>query len=116
MGLDLPARRPAEGNPADRRFVLGIDSAFEEDLVIGIDPALLEPSLDERIDVEGGQVPLVEADRVAQRDGARLVGAGNHAVEELPRAPPVAVEPVHASLTIELHHGRHHANTGPNRC
>ena len=64
------ARRPdrdsrdghAAGAPGDRRLVLGIDAALEEDLEPRIDPRLAEPPLDERVDREGRQVPLVEHD------------------------------------------------------
>ena len=103
VGLDCLARRPSRALVADGGLVFRIDSALEEDLVAGVHAFLAQPALDERVDVEGGKMALVKADRIAKRDGPRLVCVGRHRIEEVPGTPPVDLEPVHQSRSVQSH-------------
>src|SRR5262249_29552680 len=94
---------PARSLVGDRALVFRVDPPLEEDLVISVHAPLAEAALDERVDVEGGQVPLVEADRISQRDRARLVRLGHDGVEEVQGSTPIDLEPVHESLPVQSH-------------
>ena len=72
-----PGRCPARREPRTRRSI----------------PASPSPRFNEGVHGEGRQVPLVEADRIAQRDRPRLVGLRPHAVEERRGALPIAAVP-----------------------
>ena len=101
VGLDLGARGPRRRAASRALLVFGVDAALEERLVSGVDPGVAQAALHERVDGEGRQVPLVEADRVAQRDRPRRVGFRQHAVEERQGAPPIAPIPGGEGRPIE---------------
>ena len=93
--LDLIPRRPF-GPPAAAgvRLVLGIDAAREQALERVVDTRTSEPFLHQRVDAEGRQVPLVEDDRVAQRDRPREVGLRLDEIEQLSGSLPDSAIPV----------------------
>ncbi len=71
--LNGSAPRPEIGRRLRQGLVFRIDAAREERLVVLVDALLFQHELDQRVDREGRQVPFVEDDRVAQRNGAVVV-------------------------------------------
>ena len=59
-----------------RHLVLRVDAARKEHLECRVDSFVSECLLDQRVDAEGGEVPLVEDDGIAQRDGTAVVRLG----------------------------------------
>src|SRR5205823_3254850 len=65
-----------------------------------------------RDDAEGGEMPLVEHDRVAQSDRPRVVGGGIDQIEDLLRAGPVAAVPGDGGGTVYGNGGSHDRRRG----
>jgi len=63
-----------------------IDAAREERLELGVDTGAAECALDERVETEGGQMALVEDNRMPERDRLAVVRALRQQAEELARA------------------------------
>ena len=72
-------------------------------------PGSPERLLEQRVHAEGGQVPLVEHDRIAQRDRPAVVRLGRNQVEQLPRSGTHATETVEQRRAIDR-------RAGGNRC
>ena len=78
----LISRRPLDAlTPACRCVVFRIDAAREQPLETFVNARTAEPLLHERVDAKGGQVPLVEHNRVTERNGTGVVGVGPDDVE-----------------------------------
>ena len=117
VAADGAALRPSV--PAPIRFgrLIRIDAAFEELLELRVDSGQSERALDERVDVERGQMPLVEADRVAQVDRTVVVRLRREEPEDLLASPPVAPEPLRRGGAIDgFPHAAHAKPTRLERC
>ena len=106
LGRVLPDRLAA-GPRRDRSAVgggpvLGIDAAGEEGFQPGVDPRPPQPALDERVDAEGGDVPLVEHHGMTEGYRLLVVGVGGQQVEEA--GGPAAGVPVPGDAGFPLDH------------
>ena len=73
-------------------------------------PAAAEPAAEERDHAERRQVPLVEHDRVAQRDRPRCSTPPDRSDRRSPRTEPVAAIPVDDGLPVDGDEGGHELN------
>ena len=99
-------RGPRRAQRIARHLVLGIDAPREQHLERRVNPIASERLLDQRVDAEGGQMPLVENDGIAQRDGAAVVRLGGHEIEQLPRSRTHTTEAIEKRGTIDRGAGR----------
>jgi hypothetical protein len=110
VASDLDSRGPRRRPRGERLLVLRIDTALEENLVLGIDPGASQALLQQRVDRERGKVAFIEADGIAQRDRARLIGLRADAVEERFGALPQGHIAADSGLSIEPRGSDHHPN------
>src|SRR6187401_2372949 len=100
---DLLSSRPLDALiTACRRLVLRIDAAREQPLETFVNARTTEPFLHEGVEAEGREVPLVEHNRVTERNGTGVVGVGLDDVEQLPRSLPIATVPVCKCRAVQL--------------
>ena len=99
---DLAARRPRRRLGAIGRCpIVRIDPAGKQVFEALVDARMSEAFLDERVEAERRQVPLVEDDRMPESDRARVVGVRPDEIEQLFRAQPVATIPVDNLCAVE---------------
>jgi hypothetical protein len=96
-----PACRGGDG------LLVRIDAAGEERLQAGVDAGPPQPLLHERVEAEGGQMPVVEDNRMPERDWLRVVGLVGEQVEDRPRTFAVPAIPGGQPLTVEPGRDRH---------
>jgi len=87
--LHRVARRPLMTMTARGVVLRGIDASCEQCLERRIDARTAERAFHERVEAEGGKMPFVEDDRMAQIDRARVVRLIRHEIEQ--RLSPGAV-------------------------
>src|SRR5260370_42684715 len=80
-----------------------IDAALEQDFVAGVDARLFQRELDERVDVERGEVAFVKNNRIAQENRPFVVHLRLWNREDLACASTTIVEPAQQHLAIERH-------------
>ena len=82
--LDLLASRPLGIRRGLRRGsrLFRIDAACEQRLEAGVDARATEPAFHERVETEGGEMPLIEHDRLAERDRPDVVRPVIQQIEE----------------------------------
>ena len=83
LGRECPhfsARRPRER--CRRPIVLRIDAAREQALEIRVDASLTQRPLDERVEVERGEVAFVEHDRMTERNRPLVIGVRRQEIEQ----------------------------------
>ena len=105
IGEHLGHRRPAIGDlrvsvAVGRVVHVGIDAAGEELVERGVERGPREDAPADVVPGEGGEVPDIEDERVAQRDRRSEEGLGREHLEDPVRAGPHAGEP----LTHRLSH------------
>ena len=94
---------------AGRGGIFRIDAARKEPLELRIDARAPQAALDQGVDAEGRQVPLVEHDRMPERDRPLVIRVGAHEVEQLPR--PLAVQLIPGAEGVSIHAGPHARTT-----
>ena len=82
--LDLLASGPLGIRRGLRRGsrLFRIDATGEERLEVGVDARVAEPAFHERVETEGGEMPLIEHDRLAERDRPDVVRPVIQQIEE----------------------------------
>ena len=102
LGHGRPAIRDLRVSVAVAGVVhIGIDAAGEELIERGVEGGPCEDTHAHVVPGEGGEVPDIEDERVAQRDRLGEEGPGREDLEDPVRARPYASEP----LTNRLSHG-----------
>ena len=100
--LDDATFRPAADGPVGGSVLVArIDASREQYLQLAVDPGLPEPSLEQAVDAEGGNVTLVEDHRMSQRNRAVVVRLGLEEIEQRVGALAVLEIRVDDRLTVD---------------
>ena len=83
------------------RLVFRIDATRKQLFEPFVDALTPKTFLHERVEAEGRQVTFVEHHRVAERDGAGIIGVRTNEVEEFTRPLPVSAVPIYELLAID---------------